>query len=315
MAFICKTFNILKEDFAESCHVQLILINMILVTGVTGHLGNAIIRFLSGKIPEGEITGLARNNSGSEPLTSRGIQIRTGDYDDYQSLVSAFSGVDKLFFISGNDIVKRVQQHLNVIRAAKEARVRHIIYTSFQRRTDDGSSPVSALTKIHVDTENNLISSGMTYTILRHALYMEGMPAFIGENVLETGIIFLPAGKGRVSCATRTDMAESASNILSSSGHENRIYEIASETSYSFSEMAQFLSVLSGKKITYIDAEPDTFRKQLIKAGVPESSVDFTSGFCKAIKQGEFDIPDPMLENLLGRKPVHMKDFLRSYYL
>src|SRR5215211_2610227 len=102
---------------------------MILITGSTGQLGKATIEFLLKKIPAGEVAALAREE-------------RKGDYDDKASLVVAFKGIDKLFFISGNDVANRQKQHENVVAAAKEAGVKHIIYTSFARKNETGSNPL-----------------------------------------------------------------------------------------------------------------------------------------------------------------------------
>ncbi len=287
---------------------------MVLITGSTGHLGKETINFLLRKIPVNNIAGLARDLAKAESLKKAGVNIRQGDYDDYESLVKAFDGVDKLYFISGSDIAKREAQHINVIKAAKETGVNQVVYTSFQRKTEDGSSPIAFLAKAYINTEKELIFSGLTYTILKHSLYMDALPMFMGEKVIETGRIFLPAGDGKVSFAARTDMAEAASSILTGPGHENKIYEIAGSTSYSFANIAEILSKLSRKKIVYIDAGTETFKQELTKAGVPEDTINFSVSFCQAIKKGEFDFPDPTLEKLLGRKPVTMNDFLKTVY-
>ena len=52
--------------------------------------------------------------------------------------------------------------------------------------------------------------SGLTYTILRDNIYMEMLPGFIGDKVLETGTIVLPAGEGKSAYVSRLDMAEAS---------------------------------------------------------------------------------------------------------
>ncbi len=288
---------------------------MIFITGATGHLGNAVIQFLLERMTPNDISALVRTSSKAVQLRSKNVQVRTGDYDDYPSLVKAFAGIDKLFFISGSDVAKRGKQHENIIKAAKETGIKHIFYTSFQRKTEDLSSPIALIAKVHIETEKNLISSGIPYTILRNSLYMDGMPAFIGNRVLETGNIIFPAGDGKISCVLRKEMAEASANILAGKGHENKIYEFSSPISYSFYMVADYLSELSGKKITYSDTDPEDYKKILTKAGVSEDSINFSTLFASAIKHGEFDHPDKALEILLERKPLHMKDFLKGHYM
>ena len=287
---------------------------MILVTGATGHLGKETLDFLLAKTNASQIAAFVRSSEKAQLLKEKGIEIRIGDYDNYPSLVQAFAGIEKLFFVSGNDIPKRDQQHVNVINAAKEAGVKHIVYTSFQRQSEKDSSPIAIVAKTHLLTEKLLKESGLKYTILKNNMYMEGISMFIGNKVLETGTIFLPAGNGKASYALRTDMAEASTNILLSGGHENKAYEFSGTQSYSFTDVADILTELSGKKISYIDPAPENFTSELAKGGVPASVIGVIAAFCEGIKQGEFDLPDTAMEKILGRKPVALKDYLKKTY-
>ena len=82
---------------------------MILVTGATGNLGKATINALLNKgIPGNNIAALVRDESKAAELKTKGIEVRTGDYEDLASLKSAFQGVDKLLLISSSsDIARR----------------------------------------------------------------------------------------------------------------------------------------------------------------------------------------------------------------
>ncbi|MHC8322466.1 NmrA family NAD(P)-binding protein [Pseudomonas sp. GB2N2] len=72
----------------------------ILVTGATGNLGDAVIRSLVSKIPASDVVALARDASRAEPLKSLGKEVRQGDYSNYESLVSAFANIEKIYFVS-----------------------------------------------------------------------------------------------------------------------------------------------------------------------------------------------------------------------
>jgi NAD(P)H dehydrogenase (quinone) len=113
---------------------------MILVTGATGHFGKSTIDFLLKKgISSTNIVALVRDEEKAADLKNKGVVLRIGDYDNYTSLVNAFKGVEKLLFVSGSDIFKRGAQHQNVVTAAKEAGVQHIVYTSFQGKNETES--------------------------------------------------------------------------------------------------------------------------------------------------------------------------------
>lgn len=288
--------------------------NKILVTGATGKLGTSIVSELIGKLGAKNISILARDPSKAIKLKEKGVRIIEGDYNDYSSLVNAFKGVDKLFFISGSDVMKRNAQHENIVKAAKEVKVGHIIYTSFQRKTDDDASPIVFLVSAHILAEKLIRASGLTFTILKHALYTDIVPAFIGDQVLNSGVIFLPAGYGKGSFTSRTDIASAGVAVLLGEGHENKTYEISVNTSYSFSDIAAIMTELSGKTISYAAPDVKTFTSTLTKAGVSADVIQSTATICQAIAQGEFDCPDNTLEKLIEREPQTLKNFLKNVY-
>ncbi len=287
---------------------------MILVTGATGNFGKSTIDFLLEKgMPSGNIAALVRDEEKAAELKSKGVSLRMADYDNYDQLVRAFSGVDKLLLVSGSDIVNRAQQHENVVNAAKEAGVKYILYTSFERKNESDSSPISFVASSHIATENWIKNSGMTYTIFRNNLYLDILPWFFGENVLETGV-FLPAGETKSALTLRNDMAEATANVLMSSGHENKEYSFSNSEQVSMSDVAKSLGEVVGKEIHYVSPSQEVYTETLTKANVPAHFIGMFAGFSEAIKQGEFETSKSDLETILGRKPTTAKQFLAQVY-
>ena len=286
----------------------------ILVTGATGQLGKAAVSELLQKVAASNVSVLVRDISKAEDLKAKGVNVIKGDYNDYASLVAAFKGVDKLYFVSSSDVMNRFAQHQNVVKAAVEAGVGHIIYTSAQRKSEDGSSPIALVADAHWQTDNLIKESGLSYTILKHGLYSDILPMFMGDKVIETGTIFLPAGDGKSSYASRNDLAAAGVVVLTTEGHENKVYEFGGTVSYSFHDIAEILSELSSKTINYVSPSADVYSEQLKSYGVPDEMIQGAASFCVAIAQGEFDFPATDLETLLGRKPQTVKEFLKAAY-
>lgn len=288
---------------------------MILITGATGHFGQAAIDSLlkKGTDPT-RIIVLARDAKKTENIKNKGINIRIGDYNDYPSLVAAFKGVDKLLFVSSSDVALRKLQHENVVKAAGEAGIKQIVYTSFERKNESESSPIYFIADSHLTTESLIKDSGINYTILRNNYYMDFIPFFIGEQVLETGTIFLPAGDGKAAVALRSEMAEAAAQVLISEGHMDKEYQLSNTQGYTYGAVAQNISVLTGKKIGYVSPHQEEYRENLQKAGIPEEAIAMLSGFALAQAEGEFDVHTNDLASLLGRKPTTLEDYLLSVY-
>lgn len=289
--------------------------NHILITGATGQLGKATIDFLIQKgIAANQISALARSAEKAADLSAKGIKIKIGDYLDYSSLLAAFNGVEKLFFISGSELGTRVEQHRNAINAAKEAGVKHIIYTSGFRKNETDTSPVAFLIRQHSETEKFIRASGISYTFLLNGLYADVLPGFLGENVFETGI-FLPAGNGKAAFTVRLDIAEAAANILLTTGHENKEYVFTNTENTGLNEIASFLGELSGKQVRYLNPSKAEYLETVMKAGLPQEYAEMIVSFSEAIEQGEFEAEDTDLERLLGRKPTSIFNYLKQVYL
>lgn len=283
-----------------------------LVTGSTGQLGNAVLQELVKKIPASDVIALARNMSKAQDLKALGIEVRQGDYDDYDSLVRAFFGVDKIYLVSAVAFVDRFAQHKNVIDAARRAGVRHVIYTSIQR-TNDQLAPIEGVTASDVATEQLLKSSGLTYTIVRHPLYAAELPKFLGANAAVDGFS-VPAGNGRIALTSREDLAEAGALLLSQECHENRAYLLNAGQTYSFQDVAETLSQLTGKTISYQPISAETYVAAREDEGWPTPVAQFINGWFAAIEKGAFDQSSQTLTQLLGRKPKDLPAILRDAF-
>jgi NAD(P)H dehydrogenase (quinone) len=281
---------------------------MILVTAATGHLGTATIDYLLKKnVPASQIAGLVRDEKKAEGLSAKGISLRKGDYHDAASLQTAFQGIDTLVFISSGSIHDRVAQHKNVVDAAKANGVKNVIYTSVLK----ASESLKFLPAIdHYHTETFLKESGIAYTVFRNTFYIEVLPMLLG-GALENGQWYYSAGNAKANFAARTDMAEALANVAASpASHANKIYEIAGNQSYTFHEIADVLSQVTGKTIMYIPIPLEALKEGMKQAGVPEAYIPMYASIAEGISVGDLDSKDAALEKLLQRKPVDLKEYL-----
>lgn len=285
---------------------------MILVTGATGQLGSAIVNNLLLQVSPSEIAVLVRDEEKTKELKSKGVQIRIGDYKNPNSLVNAFKDVEKLILISSNDFNDRIGQHKNAIDAAKKAGVKHIIYTSMSMN-DIETSPLKPFLADHYETEDYIKNNGFTYTMMQHSLYLDVLPMFIGEQVLETGVFF-PAGEGRVAYASRTDLAEAIAKVALSDAFDNQSLPMTNVENYSYADVAKTLTELSGKEVAYVSPTPEVFEQTIKGFNLPEPIIQMSLGFAAGIKNNDFDKTFLNLQTILGRKPQSLKEYLKVTY-
>jgi NAD(P)H dehydrogenase (quinone) len=284
----------------------------ILVTGATGRLGNAVLRSLVQKIPASNVVAMARDTEKAEPLSALGIEVRYGDYTDYDSLVAAFEGVEKIYLVSAVAFSDRVAHHKNVIVAASRAGVRHVVYTSIQRINDE-LAPIEGVTESDLATERLLKKSGLTFTIIQHPLYADDLPFFIGANAAKEGFS-VPAGQGRIGPATYAELAEAGATLLTQTGYENRTCLLNAGQTWSFQDIADGFSRLTGMPVEYQPSSAEAFIAARESEGWPTAVAKFISGWGNAIDKGAFDQSSRTLEKLLGRKPKDLEEILREVF-
>lgn len=285
--------------------------NMILVTGATGNLGSAVINHLLKKTSVDNFIALAGSEEKAQSLKVKGIKVRIADFDDIDSLKKAFQGIKKLLLIS-TIAHNRAEQQKAVVDEAKKAGIKHIVYTGVSLK-DVNASATKQLMESHFQTEDNIKKSGLSYTFLRNSLYTDVIPMHVGKDVFKTGI-FLPAGDGKSPFALRREMGEAAANVMLEDGYKNKTYDITGSELYSYADVTQALSEISGKEVSYTDADLKGFTEKLKQRGINEFMISVIAGFATDIKNHQYKIVTEDLEKLIGRKPTALKAALKEIY-
>lgn len=263
------------------------------VTGATGQLGRIVVEKLERKVPAADIVALVRN---PEKASDLGVEARAADYSRPETLGPALNGVDTLLLISSNEIGQRAAQHRNVIKAAKAAGVKRIVYTSL---LNADKSPLS-LAEEHRQTEEALESSGVPFTILRNGWYSENYTGSIG-GALAGGAFIGSAGDGRIAGATREDFADAAVAVLTGEGHDGKTYELAGDTAWTLSDLAAEISKQTGKEIPYKDLPEADYAKALTGFGLPAGLAAAIAGWDADAAKGALDSDSKELSTLIGR--------------
>lgn len=288
---------------------------MILVTGATGNLGRATINaLLNNGIKPQDISALVRDEAKGADFKLKGIQVKLGNYDDVESLKRAFQGVNKLLLVSSSsDIVHRYDQHKNVIDAATTTGISHIVYTSFDMK-DLRESTMAGDVQYHALTTDYLKQVAIPYTSMNNTLYADMVPMIGGKDILKNGIS-IPAGLGKVPFLPITELAETLAIVLTTPGHTNKEYVIAAENAFSFAEIAEMMSEITGTRIPYNQIEVSSYVSQLVQQGVSEDDARYLARFAKAISIGEFETNKSDVKYLLGRNAISLKAFLEKLYI
>jgi len=279
---------------------------MIAITGATGQLGCKVIKSLLGKTNASEIVAIVRNPEKAKDLAELAIPLRKADYNEQEGWKEALEGVNKLLLISSSEIGIRVKQHFNVIEAAKQSGVELLVYTSIL----NADKSCMQLAQEHKETEKLIRNSGVRFVFLRNGWYTENYTGSI-SNVLQMGALYGCAGNGKISSATRSDFAEAASIVLCKEQHDQTVYELAGDQSFTLNEFAAEISRQSGKQIPYVNISEDQYIEALVKAGLPDDFSAILADSETGASKGELFDEERQLGKVLGRPTTSLEEAVR----
>jgi NAD(P)H dehydrogenase (quinone) len=280
----------------------------IAITGASGKFGRlAIEALLRRGVEPTDVVAVVRDSTKVADLADRGVVVRAATYEDPAALKEALGGVDKLLLVSGSAVGQRIDQHANVIRAAADAGVQLIAYTSIL----DAARSQLALAAEHKATEEILVTSGIPHVLLRNGWYWENYTNDLAGTV-DRGVLIGSAGEGRIAGAARADYAEAAAVVLTSDEQEGKVYELGGNERLTYTELAQQISSVGGKAVNYVNLTPTEYVSALEQAGVPAGFAGVLADSDVGAAAGALDTVSGDLQRLLGRASTPVADVLRQ---
>ncbi len=282
----------------------------IVISGASGALaGEAIRGLLLRGVKLVDLVLVTRTPEKLASFSTNGAAVRLGDFDRPETLEPAFAGGRELLLVSTNSDGDRAAQHANAISAARRAGIRHIVYTSFINATADNPALVA---RAHQQTEEALMRSGVQYTILRNQLYMDGLVDEAAE-ALKSGDLYTNGAKGKWAPVSRQDCAEAAAVVLTTPGHEGKIYEITGPELINHQDFAKLISDVTGRRVRAIEVDDATYMARQLRAGMSAELTKLQASFGVAMRANALNIRTDALQILLGRKPESLGDLLLEH--
>ena len=272
---------------------------MILVTGATGTIGQAVVRELAGRGVG--VRALTRDPAHAQSIFGSGVECAAGTFEDEQSLKSAMAGVERVFMLSPihPDLARREG---SVVVAARSANVRHIVKLSTAGiEWVDQGPPVPALWALHREAEQEVEQSGVPFTHLRPDACMQNVLMFAGA--IATGIYPAPTGDGRRAWVDVRDVAAAAAVVLTSEGHEGRSYELTGPEALSDDGIAAIISQATGTEVKRVDPPIAVATTNMIQGGMPAAVAEMIGDVMTAIAAGRSGKVTGDVEQLTGQQP------------
>jgi uncharacterized protein YbjT (DUF2867 family) len=272
----------------------------IAVAGATGRVGSALISKLVAEPVE--LVALSRT-PGAERLPS-GVSLATVDFDARSTLDDALRGADRLFLAHGTS-PRQVANEIALIDAAVAAGVSHIVKLSVL-------GPPSRLHPFdwHMQIEAHLATCDVGFTVLRPSSFVDILARAGAPIVNDTwgGA----AGDGLVNLIDTRDVADSAFAVLLDDAHvtSQRAYHLTGPAAVSMPGIADELSGLLGRVVTYRHRSHAEQREKLLGSGLNEFVADLLLGLDRLFYESVLAETTSTVRKLTGHAPRPVTDWL-----
>jgi len=280
--------------------------NTILVTGASGLAGFAVIReFVRSGHP---VRALVRNQANAHAFAAfPAVEVVEGDMLRPETLKDALDGVERVLLISSPN-QQLVQTQSSFIDAATDSGVKHIVKFSGLSAADVDSPFIFA--GMHAEIESYLEHSGVSWTHLRPSQFMT---EYLREvpTILAHSALFLPLQDAKLTPVDVADIARAAYLLLTTPGHEGKIYAISGPEALNMNDIAEQISRAIGKTVRYVSISREERRQALLAAGTPAFFVDALDAQAGERLKGAEATVHLDTHTALGLSPTTFAEFAR----
>lgn len=276
---------------------------MILVTGSTGKVGQALIDALQSK--GAAFKALARSEASAAALKAKGVAVVRGDLADVKP---ALTGIETLFLLSST--ADPYSAEAPAVAAAKAAGVKKIVKLSALGARADA---FNSFLRGHGRIERLLEESGLAWVSVRPSFFMQNWVLFNAHAIKAGQPVYVNAGDAKLGWIDVRDIADVAVAALLDPGHDGRVYELTGPEPLSYAQVAEKLSSLLGSPVNYV-AVPDHAAYQAIQGmGMDAAYAWGLVTLNQAVRQGLADVTTHTVELVTGHPARSMEAFLKEH--
>ena len=283
-----------------------------LITGATGYTAGYTIPALLEKGVEVRAF-VHKIDSRSEKLERMGVEIIQGDLEDFHAVSRAMKGITGVYYIYPILTPGILTGTAYIIQAAREAGVKSIVNMSQISARREAKSHAAL---DHWMAERMLDLSGLKVTHIRPTFFAEWL--IYSDMIKKHNKIILPFGKGRYAPIAAEDQGRVIAALLTHpEGHEGKIYPLYGPKEYNEYEIAEVLTEVLGRTITYDEVDISTYEQIMGEMGYHSHFIQHVTSVAQDCREGVFAGTNSVVKDITGREPLGIKQFIvkhRSYF-
>ena len=221
-------------------------------------------------------------------------------------LEKAFENVDKAFFLAPPGYTNQHELLIPLIDEAKKRGLKKVVLMTAMGADAVDEAPMR-------QAEKYLEKSGLAYNIIRPNWFMQNFNTFWIQGILAEQKIFLPVAQAKGSFIDARDIAATAAKLLTSTEFNNQAFVLTGSESLNHDEVAQIMTEVLGRKISFVDIKPEAMLQGLTQAGVPQNYAEFLIMILGFFKEGYSSAILDNVEKITGRKPITFRQYVQDY--
>lgn len=276
----------------------------ILITGATGNVGTEVIRELLdlGTTP---IAAVPESEIGSDRIPKT-IERRPFDFIDAQTWEAAMDGVKKVFLMRPPHISSIKRDMLPFLRHLATLEIESVAFLSVQGADRNRLVP-------HRKVEDYLVELDLPYTFVRPSFFMQNLTTTHLTEIRDERRIYVPAGDGRTNFIDVRDIGVFFARVLTEAGHVREAYTVTGVQSFSYAEVAERLSDLTGVGCRYVSARPIPFLLYHRRMGKPWGFALAMLVLYSVAKLGKADGTTDTFGRIVGRPAGTLDTFIKDH--
>lgn len=280
-----------------------------LITGATGKTGVYTVRLLL-KAGHAVRAFVHREDERSAALREEGAEIFVGDLLEHDDVIRAMDGVDGAYLCYP---VRPgyIQATSYFADAARRAGVEVVVEMSQISAREDSKSHAA---RDHWIAERVLDWSDVPTVHIRPTYFSEWLTfPWVLDPLVQEGKITLPYGEGRHAPIAAEDQARLIASILAEpAGHIGKTYSLFGPVELNQQEIADEISKVLGREITYVPSTLEQYREHLQKYNLPEFVIQHFLETAIDYQNGIFSGTDGVIEEVTGQAPQTVAAFVQA---
>jgi uncharacterized protein YbjT (DUF2867 family) len=262
--------------------------DQVLVLGATGKTGRRIV----------------------SSLENLGVPVRMGsrsaspsfDWNDSSGWDACLEGVSSIYINYAPDLAMpgAADAISELTRRATRSGVKHLVLLS--GRGEDEAQACEAIVQ----------DCGIDWTIVRASWFNQNFSEGAFTDMVQAGKITLPDVATPEPFVDVDDIAEVVVVALTQPGHAGELYEVTGPRMLTLAQVAQELSMATGRRIEYVPVPHAAFVQSVAESGAPQEVLWMLDYLFATVLDGRNAYLTDGVQRALGRAPRDFADYARE---